>query len=78
MTTQIDLEQLQSDLPLYLNQVEAGDTLIVCKNQQPIAEIRPIGKRRPVGLAEGKITIHPSFYDPLPEDIVAGFEGNPQ
>ena len=75
MSIQIDLRQLQSNLPQYLNQVEAGDTLVICKDEKPIAEIRPVKKLRPIGLAKGEVTILPSFYDPLPEEIIEGFEG---
>ena len=30
---------------------------------------------RPLGLYRGKIRIDPSFYDPLPDDILDAFEG---
>jgi hypothetical protein len=35
---------------------------------------------RPLGLYRGKIRIDPSFFDPLPDDIIAAFEGrlNPE
>ena len=44
----------------------------------PIAEIHPISKapgKRPLGLAKGKATILPSFFDPLPANILDAFEG---
>jgi antitoxin (DNA-binding transcriptional repressor) of toxin-antitoxin stability system len=51
----------------------------LCKRNVPIAEIRPLPaashKPRPLGLAKGKVKIHRSFFDPLPDDIVAAFEG---
>ena len=75
MSIQIDFQQLQSNLPHFLKRVEAGDTLVVCEDDKPIAEIRPIKKRRPVGLGEGKITIAPNCFDPLPEEILDAFEG---
>ena len=75
MSMQIDIRQLQAELPRFLDQVKAGDTFVICKDEEPIAEIRPIEKRRPMGLAQGEITILPSFYDPLPEEIIEGFEG---
>ena len=78
MTTHIEFRQFQSGLPQYLDQVEAGDTFVVCKDQKPIAVIRPINHRRPVGLAKGKVTFHLTFDEPLPEEILAGFEGKPE
>ena len=45
----------------------------------PIAEIRPLRqprtRKRPIGLAAGEFTIPASFFDPLPEDLVAAFAG---
>ena len=56
--------------------------MIVCKRNVPIAEIKPIAplpnKKRPIGLA-GKeypdFTVSDAFFEPLPEDIVAAFNG---
>jgi antitoxin (DNA-binding transcriptional repressor) of toxin-antitoxin stability system len=75
MSIQIDFQQLQSNLPQYLKQVEAGDTLVVCKDQKPVAELRPVKRPRPVGLGKGKITIAPNCFDPLPDDLLDAFEG---
>ena len=78
MMIQTDYQQLQSNLPRLLVQVESGDTVVICKDEKPVAEIRPLGKRRPVGLAKGRVTIHPSFHDSLPEEILNWFEGKPE
>ena len=44
-----------------------------------IAEIHPVTKRleepRPIGIDCG-MTISPSFFEPLPDDVIEGFEGN--
>lgn len=79
---QIDIQQLQADLPRCLEQVAQGETIVVCKGGEPFAEIKPaeFGRQtpRPMGLGQGLIQIQPSFYDPLPEDVIAAFEGNPE
>jgi len=54
--------------------------IILCRDNVPIAEIRPLqlplrGKR-PLGLAKGKAKILPSFWEPIPEDILDAFEGH--
>ena len=61
--------------------VSKGETVIICKRNVPIAEIKPIvalpHKKRPVGLA-GKeypdFEISDDFFEPLPNDIVAAFK----
>lgn len=75
MTIQVEFQRFQSDIPHYLKQVEAGDTLIVCKDQEPIAEIRPINKKRPLGLGQGDVSFLPGFDEPLPTEMIDAFEG---
>ena len=75
----VDVSQIQTDLPRYLDEVARGETVVVCKDQEPIAEIRPVAKPfkgpRPLGLAKGMGEILPSFFDPLPDDILDAVEG---
>jgi hypothetical protein len=79
---EIDSDQLQADLQTYLEKAMVGETIVVFQNNVAIAEIRPpstpikVKGPRPMGLAEGKVEIHPSFYEPLPPDILAAFEGD--
>jgi antitoxin (DNA-binding transcriptional repressor) of toxin-antitoxin stability system len=76
---QIDLHQAQAELPRYLEQVAQGETIVICKDDQPIAELRPVAAPRttprPLGLAKGLGEIHPSFFEPLPDDLLALFNG---
>ncbi len=32
-------------------------------------------KHRPIGLAKGQFTVPPSFFEPLPDEILAAFNG---
>jgi antitoxin (DNA-binding transcriptional repressor) of toxin-antitoxin stability system len=45
----------------------------------PIAEIRPLPRRseepRPIGLGAGRFVVPPEFFEPLPDELVADFEG---
>lgn len=60
-------------------QAEAGETVVICKRNKPVAEIRaipqPPKKPRPVGLLKNRFSVPDSFFEPLPEEIVAAFEG---
>ena len=75
----LNIHQAKTHLSRYLARLKPGEVIQLCKRNVPIAEIRPLPaaahKRRPLGLAKGKIQIHSSFFDPLPDDIVAAFEG---
>ena len=78
----LNINEIKTHLSSYLTKVIRGETVIVCKRNVPIAEIKPItvlpNKKRPVGLA-GKeypdFKISKAFFEPLPDDIVAAFNG---
>lgn len=75
----INIHEAKTHLSRYLKKLEAGETIILCKRNIPIAEIRPIeperSKRRPVGLAKGRFRVPPEFFEPLPDEMIDAFEG---
>ena len=76
---QLNIHEAKAHLSRYLAQVEAGATVVLCRRNKPIAEIRPIApkrrERRPFGLYRDVFIVPPSFFEPLPEEILAAFEG---
>jgi antitoxin (DNA-binding transcriptional repressor) of toxin-antitoxin stability system len=75
----VSIEEIQSDLLGYLQLVEAGETLLIVQADQPVAEIKPVksiaNKLRPFGLCAGEFRVPEDFDSPLPEEIIAQFEG---
>jgi antitoxin (DNA-binding transcriptional repressor) of toxin-antitoxin stability system len=75
----VTVDEIQRDPLKYLRQVEAGETLIIIRSNQPIAELKPItsGSKqlRPFGLCAGEFIVPDDFDAPLPEDILSAFEG---
>ena len=57
-------------LSQYLESVERGEIVILCRRNVPIAEIRPIPKlpvpERPIGTDPG-LKVPDSFFEPLPQ-----------
>ena len=78
MTT-ITLDDMQRDLPGYLQRVRAGETLLIVQADQPIAELKPVTPPaqtlRPFGLCAGEFTVPADFDAPLPQEVLAEFEG---
>lgn len=82
MTT-ISIDDIQQDLAGYFERVQAGETLLVTKSGQPVAEIIPVASfpedapltRRPHGLAKGEFVVPDDFDDPLPDEVQRLFEG---
>ena len=75
----LNIHEAKTHLSRYLPLLEAGETIILCKRNVPIAEIRPIEKRRTkpreLGFAKGEFEVTDAFFEPLPEDLLAAFEG---
>jgi prevent-host-death family protein len=77
----VNIADAKAKLSHLLEQVEGGDTVVLCRRNVPIAEIRPIrrpsDKQRPVGIDRG-MKIPPSFFEPLPDAVLDAFEGHPE
>ncbi|OIP65254.1 MAG: prevent-host-death protein [Nitrospirae bacterium CG_4_9_14_3_um_filter_53_35] len=75
----INIHEAKTHLSHYLEEVEHGEIVVVCRRNQPVAEIRPLAphrhRPRPIGLSKGKFTVPASFFDELPEDMLAMFGG---
>jgi antitoxin (DNA-binding transcriptional repressor) of toxin-antitoxin stability system len=74
----VTVDEIQRDPLKYLRQVEAGETIVIVRSDQAIAEIRPIASSkqlRPFGLCAGEFTVPNDFDAPLPEDLLSAFEG---
>ena len=78
--TRVSVEKMKTDLASYLQRVEDGETIIVVRSDKPVAELRPVAResmplRRPFGLCAGEFKVPDDFDAPLPEEILADFEG---
>jgi len=75
----LNIHEAKTHLSEYLAKLQKDETIILCKRNVPIAEIRPIKAaprgKRPLGLAKGKVTIHKSFFDALPDELLDAFDG---
>jgi antitoxin (DNA-binding transcriptional repressor) of toxin-antitoxin stability system len=75
----LNIHEAKTHLSRYLAKLKQGETIVLCRRNTPVAEIRPIPvspqKHRPLGLAKGRFRVPASFFEPLPEDIVSAFRG---
>lgn len=73
------LHEAKTHLSRYIEQLLQGERIFMCKRNAPIAEIRALSKplqhKRPIGLAKGGFTVSSQFFDPIPDDLIAAFEG---
>lgn len=73
----VNIHEAKTHLSAILKRVESGEDILIAKAGKPIARVSPMpaspGKRRP-GSAKGKIVMAESFMEPLPKNILKGFE----
>ena len=77
---QVTLAEAKAKLSALLDRVEAGETVVITRRHRVVAELRPAGPRRrvtrrPAGLARGQFVVPDDFDAPLPDDVLADFEG---
>lgn len=76
--TKVNVNEAKTHLSALLDRVADGESIVICKRNVPAAELRPIQpprqQPRPIGLVEG-FDVPASFFEPLPDDELAAFEG---
>jgi antitoxin (DNA-binding transcriptional repressor) of toxin-antitoxin stability system len=76
----VNIQEAKTHLSRYLDQVEGGEVIVVCRHNQPVAEIRAIqaasvSPTRVAGLLKGLVHWEPDAFAPLTEQELAEFEG---
>ena len=75
----INIHEAKTHLSEYLGRLADGETILLCRRNVPIAEIRPLPAARKAipkpGLWKGRFEVPPSFFEPLPEEMLDAFEG---
>jgi antitoxin (DNA-binding transcriptional repressor) of toxin-antitoxin stability system len=56
-----------------------GERVLICKRNRPVVELHAVESARtaprPVGLARGRVTVPPAFFQPLPNQAIGAFAG---
>jgi prevent-host-death family protein len=73
----LNIHAAKTHLSRLIEEVGEGEEIVIAKAGRPVARLVPIEKptKRKLGILKGKLTIPASFDDPLPDDVIASFEG---
>jgi antitoxin (DNA-binding transcriptional repressor) of toxin-antitoxin stability system len=75
----LNIHEAKTHLSRYLGKLARGETILLCKRNIPIAEVRPLRPhrkaKRTIGLAKGKVKVPSDFFEPLPAEIINAFHG---
>lgn len=74
----VNIYEAKTRLSQLVDQAAAGEDVIVSRNGKPLARLTRLQPaKRPIrfGLLKGRVTIPDDFDAPLPDEVLAGFEG---
>ena len=74
----INIHDAKTHFSRLVDQAAAGEEIIIAKAGKPVARLvplAPVKKKRVLGQLKGMITLSDDFDAPLPDDILAMFEG---
>ena len=73
----VNVHEAKTNLSRLLAQVEAGEEVVIARNGKPVARLVALSRQREprFGSWKGRIVIDDSFFDPLPEEELAAWEG---
>lgn len=75
----VNIHEAKTHLSRYVEQVENGEVVVVCRHNKPVAELRSIPLEIPLarkaGLLKGRVSWVAGAFDPMTDDEVAAFDG---
>ncbi|MGD0308733.1 MAG: type II toxin-antitoxin system Phd/YefM family antitoxin [Acidobacteriota bacterium] len=75
----INVYQAKTKLSQLIDRAAEGEEIVIARNGRPVARLIPCDQSRAprkLGILAGRIHVSEDFDAPLPEEILARFEGN--
>ena len=78
----VNIQEAETHFSRYIERVEQGDVVIVCRHNQPVAELRaiqtaPAHPTRVAGLLKGRVHWEADAFAPMTAEELAEFDGAP-
>jgi antitoxin (DNA-binding transcriptional repressor) of toxin-antitoxin stability system len=77
----VNILEIKTKLSEYLDRAQNGETIVICRHNRPVAELRALSaarvEPRPIGPLPNRPTfdLPDSFFEPLPGDELDLWEG---
>ena len=74
----VNIYDAKTRLSQLVDKAASGEDVVVSRNGKPLVRITRLAaprRRIKFGVLKGKIKIAPDFDAPLPDEVLAGFEG---
>jgi prevent-host-death family protein len=76
--TVVTIHYAKTNLSRLLAEVEAGGEVVIARGKTPVARLAPVEAPRPrrvFGSMKGQVALDDSFFEPLPDDELALWNG---
>jgi len=77
----VNIHEIKAKLSEYLDAVAKGERVLICKRNQPVAELRAVGQKRTeprlIGGGPYHFDVPDSFFEPMPDEVLDAFESGP-
>jgi prevent-host-death family protein len=73
----VNVHEAKTHLSRLLKRVAAGEEIVIARAGKPVARLVRAGKlplERSLGTQKGRFRVPEDFNEPLPEEILSGFE----
>lgn len=74
----VNIHEAKTHLSRLVEEAAEGEEIVIAKAGKPVARLVPlkrIRKKRTLGFLAGKLRVPEDFDAPLPEEVLAEFEG---
>jgi prevent-host-death family protein len=70
----VNIHEVKAKLSEYVEAVTRGEHVVICKRNQPVAELRAVAQKRseprPIGGGPHRFKVPDSFFAPMPDDFL--------
>jgi prevent-host-death family protein len=74
----VNINEIKAKLSEYLDAVAKGERVLICKRNQPIAELRAVEQKRIeprlIGGGPYHFDVPDSFFEPMPDEFLDAFK----
>jgi prevent-host-death family protein len=75
----VNIADAKAQLSDLLDRVAQGERVLICRRNQPVAELRAVAaarvEPRPLGRAKSLVDVPAAFFEPLPDEDLDAFQG---
>jgi prevent-host-death family protein len=73
----VTVHEAKTNLSRLIKKAAKGEEIVIARGSKPVARLVPIGEvagRRRPGSLKGTLHVGPDFFEPLPDNELAGWE----